>query len=106
MARQVLAPCDRHRAAEQVHVSTTQILHFDRAHRGICSDDRGTVDVFPIGIAGGRLEEPTLLVKGQCSPYWSLLLGEVAHPVLEPSSTGADETARRAGPGDKEGRWS
>lgn len=62
----------------QVNVLAEDVLHLDAAHRCVRRADRRAVDVLPLGIAGGGLEQPLLLIVGE-HPADGCALGLAQH---------------------------
>lgn len=65
MARLVLAPSDVQQPLDEIHVAPANVLHLHRTHRRVGSDDYGSVDVLPLRIRGGDVEQAPPLLAGQ-----------------------------------------
>lgn len=90
MARFVLATSDVEHTLVEVDVAATQVLNLARTHRGVGRDHRRAVDVLPLGIRGGGLEQALPLVCRQRSPDGPVALGQVADVVGERSPAAAE----------------
>ncbi len=90
MARHVLTPSNVRQALDKIHIATTKVLHLDRPHRRVGSDDRGAVHVLPLGFRGGSIEKALLLFWRQRSADGALTFRKVVDVVSEGSPTTAE----------------